>query len=139
MNNLVINLIIYLAFLGFLVSFYIYNKKHNKKKLICPIKSSCDKVVHSKYSEIMGVQLEVLGMVYYLLILISYNAIIIFNPHVLYIFILLLVISLCSVLFSVYLVSLQVFVLKQWCAWCLSSALITLLIFTLSCVNLVLK
>lgn len=139
MNNIAINLIIYLSFVGFLVSFYIYNKKHNKKKLICPMKSSCDKVVHSKYSEIMGIQLEVLGMIYYLLMLVSYNIIIIFNLHILFILILLLVISLCSVLFSIYLASLQVFILKQWCAWCLSSALITLLIFILSCVNFVLN
>jgi uncharacterized membrane protein len=126
--------IIILGILGFSVAFYIYRKKHAKKKLICPMRSNCDTVIHSDYSRMLGIPVEVLGMIYYAVITIAYVVIAVFNHSgwVSTLSLILIAMSMCSVFVSVYLVSLQAFVLKHWCIWCLTSACISVLIFALS-------
>ena len=138
-TNIFIILIIALSFIGFLLATYIYTKKKGNKKLICPIRSNCEQVIHSNYSKIAGIPVEVLGMAYYLFTFFSYSIIFIFNTQTIAIFLVLLGIGVCSFIFSVYLVSVQIFVIKQWCIWCLSSAFISLLIFVLAYSHLVLQ
>jgi len=45
---------------------------------------------------------------------------------------LLLFASLCAFIFSLYLLALQIFVLKKGCSWCIISALTSILIFILT-------
>ncbi len=137
MQTIFINLIILLGLLGFLLSFYIYSKKKTKKKLICPMRSNCDTVIHSDYSKIIGIPVEILGMVYYTLIGSAYSIIFVLDLWSTPVATVLIGISICALLFSVYLVTLQAFVIKQWCTWCLCSALITLIIFLLSYLHFV--
>lgn len=136
MHILIINLIGLLGLVGFIIATYIYGKKKAKKKLICPRRSNCDTVIHSDYSKILGIPVEILGMAYYFFIGSIYSVVFIFDLWSSPIGFILLGISMCSVLFSIYLVSMQVFVIKQWCAWCLGSAAISLLIFVLSYIHL---
>lgn len=136
MHIILINIIGILGLIGFLISAYIYGKKKAKKKLICPRQSNCDTVIHSDYSKILGIPVEVLGMLYYTFIGSVYSIVFIFDlwsPTVAFV---ILGISMCSVLFSIYLVSMQAFVIKQWCAWCLCSAFISILIFIASYIHL---
>lgn len=132
MHILLVNIIVLLGLAGFLISFYIYKKKKTKKKLICPRRSNCETVIHSDYSKILGIPVEVLGIFYYFFISSSYVVTSIFGFWSSYVSIALVGVSMCSVLFSIYLVSIQMFVLKHWCMWCLSSAFISVLIFALS-------
>ncbi len=132
MHTLLINLISLLGLSGFILSFYIYSKKKTKKKLICPMKSNCDTVIHSDYSKIFSIPVEVLGMVYYVLVGSAYSIIFNLGAWSTVWGSILLGISASALLFSIYLVSLQAFVVKHWCVWCLSSALISLMIFILS-------
>jgi uncharacterized membrane protein len=119
------------GFAGFSIAFYIHNKKQKKKKLICPMRSNCEKVIHSDYSKILGLSVEVLGMTYYAFICIFYITSL-FIPLDKTYSLVLFVGSLCSVLFSFYLIFVQAFILRQWCVWCLSSAVISVLICALS-------
>ncbi len=124
-------IIIALGLFGFLLASYIHRKKSAKKKLVCPMRSNCETVIHSDYSKILGVPVEVLGMCYYAFIALSYGV-----YHITYtspIFLIVLSgISLSAVIFSTYLISLQAFVIKQWCTWCLCSAMTSAIIFGLS-------
>ena len=138
MNILIVNLIVLLGLFGFSVSFYIYDKKKQKKKLICPRRSNCETVIHSDYSRILGVPVEVLGMIYYTFISITYSAVFIFHIWSQTTALLLLGVSMCSVLFSVYLVTLQIFIIRHMCVWCLLSAFTSLAIFILSYINIIL-
>ena len=136
MNNIIlINIISILGFSGFIISAYIYHKKSGKKKLICPIRSNCDKVVHSKYSTMLGVPLEVLGMVYYIFIGIAYFKISLLGINYIPLMKGLTMLSGASLLFSVYLLFTQIFTLRQWCAWCMASSAISILIFIFSYLN----
>jgi uncharacterized membrane protein len=136
MHILLINLIELLGLVGFLIAFFIYRKKKAKKKLICPRYSNCDTVIHSDYSKILGIPVETLGMIYYLFIGSAYSLVFVFHFWSPVVAAILLGVSMCSVLFSIYLVSIQAFVVKQWCVWCLCSAFISLLIFILSYIHL---
>ena len=137
LHTILINAICLLGLSGFLIASYIYNKKKGKKKLICPMRSNCDTVTHSDYSKILGIPVELLGMVYYIFIGCSYSFVFILGLWSYPIGIVLLGISICAVLFSLYLVSMQAFVIKHWCTWCLFSALISLLIFVFSYIHIV--
>lgn len=115
---------------GFSVSAYIYQTVQRKKTLTCPIGHTCDSVVHSKYGETFGFKNTLLGMLYYGGIALIYVLEIIeeiqFIPHKQY---LLLGITTGAFFFSLYLIYIQAFVLKEWCSWCVLSALLTTGIF----------
>ncbi len=136
MHVILINLIGLLGIAGFLISAYIYLKKKSKQKLVCPRRSNCDTVIHSDYSKILGIPVEILGMVYYFFAGSVYSYIFIYSLWSTSVGIILVGVSMCAILFSIYLVSLQLFVVKHWCAWCLCSAAICLLIFILSYAHL---
>jgi uncharacterized membrane protein len=135
-------ILILLGLLGFLLASHIHNKKVTKKRLICPRKSDCNSVINSDYSKIFGIPVEVLGMIYYAFTAIYYGVFGIYfinlmsYPHLLdligYTYIFVLCISLCATLFSLYLVFIQAFKIRQWCMWCIGSAIISILIFAIS-------
>jgi uncharacterized membrane protein len=131
-NIFFISAISMLGLIGFFLASYIHRKKKSKKKLICPMHSNCDTVIHSDYSTIVGIPVEGLGMAYYAFIAVIYGTLFLFNLLSAPVVLVLVGISLCSVLFSLYLVSLQAFVLHHFCIWCTSSACTSILIFVLS-------
>lgn len=122
-----------LGLVGFFVAMHIYKEKRADRPLICPIKFDCQSVVHSDYSKFLGVPVEVFGMIYYSLIFILYGvlAFLGFNlPQI--ITLSLAIISLSAFLFSIYLILVQVFILKKFCSWCIVSAIVSSLIFLLT-------
>ena len=121
------------GFAGFSVASYIYRKKHRKLPLVCPMNGNCDLVTHSTYSNFLGMPIERLGMVYYIAVFL-FHAVVLLDPALATPAA--LAVSLGTVtaafFFSLYLVSLQAFVIKQWCTWCVCSAVICLAIVLLS-------
>lgn len=123
-------LIILFAFVGFLIASYIRGKKQAEKPLVCPLEGSCENVVHSEYSTLFRVPLEIWGMLYYGITTVSYILFLMFPEltpalasHAL------LVVSAIAFLFSIYLTGIQAFFIHHWCTWCLFSAGISTLIF----------
>ncbi len=118
---------------GFILASYIYKTKKHSAQLVCPLEGSCEAVVHSDYSKIIGIPVEILGILYYGLIVILYGCFAFF-PLVIPDFASYAVIGITIVafLFSVYLTLVQALVLKQWCTWCLFSAGICTIIFILA-------
>ncbi len=130
MTTPLILLIILCALFGFLLATFIHFKKKLSSPLICPIGHSCDPVVHSDYSRFLGVPVESLGMLYYLLILLCYSLFLIFPALKGESLGLALVgISALAFLFSLYLTAVQAFILREWCTWCLISATLCAIIF----------
>lgn len=127
-------IIIFLAFCGFLIASYIrHHKKNIAEALVCPLKANCDTVIHSDYSKIFGIPVEVLGMIYYSLIAVGYGLAIIFpNLETPIVASGLMFATVCAFVFSIYLTLIQAFALRNWCTWCLFSAAICFLIFILA-------
>ncbi len=121
---------IFFAIAGFLLAGYVYIKKSKKENLVCPMDGKCDEVVNSRYSKFMGVRVELLGMLYYAMIILAYSFILFMPDVVGDVFKFFMTgITVAAFLFSAYLVFIQAFVLRMWCTWCLFSAGFSTFIF----------
>lgn len=122
-----------LALLGLAVSLYLWYVHMSGASALCVGVGGCETVNASRYSEIGGVPVSVLGAFTYLTLL----AIWLLRPRLdielqakasLAIFGL----TLTGVLFSAYLTYLELFVIYAICPWCVSSAIIITGLFILS-------
>ncbi|OGI60645.1 hypothetical protein A2641_01950 [Candidatus Nomurabacteria bacterium RIFCSPHIGHO2_01_FULL_37_25] len=134
-NNILIRLTIFiLGFCGFMVAKHIFKRKNDTEKpLVCPLKFDCHKVVHSDYSKLFGVPVDIFGMIYYGFISVFY-LFFIFRPEPLPFILVnfLITLSLMAFLFSIYLIIVQIFILKNGCFWCIISTFISTFIFILT-------
>lgn len=115
---------IVIALIGFMIASMIRHKKKVGQPLVCPIGSDCESVVYSTYSKFLGIDITNLGVAYYGFIAALYGIFIVFAgslPDYLYVIGFLL--SVGAVVFSMYLVIVQTLVIRQWCFWCILSAL----------------
>lgn len=119
-----------IAFGGLSITSYIHRKKSTEQPMVCPIGSNCEAVVHSEYSKMFHIPLEVIGALYYTIMVLTYSLFLVApDLHSAGAAIIILEMTGVAFLFSVYLVSVQAFVLKEWCTWCLGSGAISCLIF----------
>src|SRR3989344_6807571 len=130
MNLTASTIIVLWAIAGFGLAAYIYRAKKRAKPLVCPLRSDCEAVIYSDFSRLLGIPLEMLGMLYYGLIIVSYAVFAYYpvwkTPLATFA---LLVLTTVAFLFSIYLTLVQIFAIRQWCAWCLTSAGFCAIIF----------
>lgn len=126
-------LIILLASVGFVIAFYIHHKTRSGEKMVCYIGGDCGNVIHSEYAKFFGIPNTALGMVYFAALALAHAAHVVYpwlnTPF--FIFGILSVTAL-AFLFSLYLVFIQAFAIKDWCEWCLTAAAISASIFGVS-------
>ena len=115
-----------LGFCGFMVARHIRYHKKTGKLLVCPIRFDCNTVVNSDYSKFFGIPVDILGIAYYCLVFVSY-LFFIFTPGLLPNFLIgfMITLSMIAFIFSLYLIGVQIFVLKKGCSWCIVSAIIS--------------
>ena len=113
----------FIALIGLVDSFYIYFIKKKNKKLACFIGKDCNKVLNSKYGKTFGIHNEIAGIIYYIIIIV-----LLVQPTV-QIMIFLNMIAGLSTLFTLYLLFVQLVILKEWCDYCLFASLINIAIF----------
>jgi len=122
--------IVILSSIGILDSFYLYYSKKHEKKIVCVIWEDCDAVVKSSYGKTFGIDNAIGGILYYAMIF-SYGIVTLLNRNIFketIVYYLIVIASIGSVLFSIYLTAVQAFVLKKWCEYCIVSSIISLLI-----------
>jgi len=125
-----------LSAIGLITSWHIYNKKSNKERLVCKIGDKCQEVVTSKYSTMFGIKNETLGMLFYISVAVLTVTMMTGVDSILRIPLLLGLVIMTggATLYSLVLTYIQVFVLKEWCEYCLISAAATAAIFVLELV-----
>lgn len=118
---------------GFGVAKYIHHIKTSNKQLVCPVGSNCNAVISSRYAKFLGISLEYWGMAYYAFIFLAYMTLIFKEQFFSETFSFLLFgITVAAFFFSLYLLFIQAFILRQWCIWCLLSAGLSIIIFIIS-------
>jgi uncharacterized membrane protein len=129
--NILQIIIFLLAIVGISTARKIWKEKNTGQPFVCPLGGKCNNVIHSKYGNVLGLGMEKLGFVFYALIILfvlflafSGSSVLISNIYPLF-----FLLTLIGFIFSVYLTCLQAFVIKDWCTWCLLSALTSTLIF----------
>ncbi len=111
-------LIIALSLVGLADAAYVLYTQRTGKTLRCLIGKSCDIVTKSRYATTFGIDNSAAGAVFYLLLI----AAVLIAPAVPWP--LVLAASLIASIFSLYLVYLQLFVIKELCDYCMLSAFI---------------
>lgn len=130
MNNIWHIILIFAAFCGFFLAFYIRHKKQTHNKIACPLNSDCDAVVYSEYSKFFGIPLEIIGLLYYGIVILSHALFIVIPVFAVPVVVFsVLILTITAFLFSLYLTFIQVFTIRQWCVWCLISAALCAVIF----------
>lgn len=130
-------IIIILGGSGFGIAAYIRHTKKRNKTLVCPLHAHCETVVHSEYAQFLGLPVEFLGMVYYGLV-VGVTAILLVVPswNTPSAILGTMVLTLGAVAFSLYLTIIQLFVIHEWCSWCLVSACLCVVIASFSLASL---
>lgn len=126
-------LIIFLAFAGFILAWYLGHKKRTPEPMICPLKGDCAAVIRSEFSSFLGIPVERLGLLYYALVALLYGALLIWPEAATPVVVLFAVgVSLSAFLFSAYLTFIQLGFIQEICTWCLLSAFFSTAIFFVS-------
>jgi len=123
---------IFLALIGVIDSFYLFIFKLSKNNAMCLGNGDCATVNASRYSEIYGIPVSLLGLIAYLailaLLIFEYRNIVTKENSNLLIF----GISLVGVIFSAYLTYIEYFVIFAVCPFCVLSAIVIALLFFIS-------
>ena len=126
-----------LAGIGFVDSLYLTYVKLSNSYAICGPIGDCESVNTSKYAEIAGIPIALLGVGAYLIIILlllmenrgdywaEYGPIMVFG------------ISLAGVLYSAYLTYVEIYVLRAICPYCVVSAVVLVLLLALATTRLV--
>ena len=121
--------IVILALIGIGDTAYLIHKASKKEKLSCPLGSDCNTVLNSKWSTTLGVRNDLLGLLYYLGVLLGTLGIIYALPFAALIKSGLLLASAGAFFLSGYLTYVQIKNLDHICFYCLISAIVSTLIF----------
>ena len=118
-----------LAILGMANAGYLAYAHRRRVPLICPLDHDCGAVTESGWARVAGIRNELLGVFFYAAAL-GFALTPLFLPdNAVSIKIASIFFTGAGLIFSVFLTFLQAFVIKQYCFYCLISALITMLLF----------
>ena len=127
---------IVLAIIGLLVSIYMTIYKYSNNEAMCIGSSGCSEVNASRYSEINGIPVALLGVIGYTIIL----ALLFLERRPGFFqqngSILLFGVSLIGFLFTLYLIYLEIALIKAYCPFCLTSQAVMTVIFIISVIRL---
>jgi len=126
-----------LTIIGLLVSIYMTIYKVTSNEAMCIGSTGCSEVNASRYSEINGIPVAVLGVIGYatiLALLFLDNRLSFFQENGSLIF---FGVSLMGFLFTLYLIYLEVALIKAYCPFCLASQAVMIIIFIISVIRLV--
>jgi uncharacterized membrane protein len=110
--------------IGFIIASVIRHKKKVGQALVCPLGSDCNSVVYSSYSKFFGIDIATLGICYYGFITSLYTFFALFPSIDIpdYWYVIGFLLSVLAVIFSIFLIIVQGLVIKEWCVWCVLSA-----------------
>lgn len=137
MENRLRQITIALTIIGLLVSIYMTIYKVTNNESMCIGSSGCSEVNASRYSEINGIPVAVLGVIGYaailaLLFLEQRPGVFQQNGTMMF-----FGISLLGFLFTLYLIYLEVALIKAYCPFCLTSQAVMTVIFIISVIRLI--
>jgi len=118
-------ILVILLLLGASDAVYLIYKNRPGQALVCPLNTSCHAVLKSKWNKFLGVRNEIWGILYYLGI---FCLILLYLYNFIGANILLITVSF-GVFYSAVLTYVQIFKIKEYCPFCLFSAIINVLIF----------
>jgi len=126
----ILGLILVVALVGLADASYLTLEHYRGEVPPCSLTEGCETVTTSKYSEILGVPVALLGALFYLAVLFSVFFIVTEKKFNLVCW--LAYLSWVGLLAAVYFTAIQAFVLRAYCQYCLVSAGSSTVIFILA-------
>ncbi|MFA6352814.1 MAG: vitamin K epoxide reductase family protein [Candidatus Paceibacterota bacterium] len=120
-KNLILVSLLLLSLIGFVDSLFIHVKSVENYPISCFVIEGCDLVLYSSYATLFGVHLPWFGMAFYFLLFLI--TALYLGRSKKYLINLLIILVSVGVLFSLYLIYLQAFVINNFCSYCLLSLL----------------
>lgn len=120
--------LIVLALLGLLDAGYLAYEHYRHKPLVCPLDHDCSVVTESRWSHVFGIRNEVLGLLFYLSLFIGAISVFFLPQYTDILLLLFFLASILAFLFSIFLAGIQFWVIRDYCFYCLISALINLFV-----------
>ena len=117
-----------LSLAGFLDSVYL-TATHYSGSIKCTL-SGCTDVLTSSYASFWGIPVALFGAIYYFIILLA--ALLYIDRQAKISILAISILPIFGFIFTLWLLYLQIFVLKALCQYCLLSALISIILFILS-------
>ncbi|NQV11851.1 vitamin K epoxide reductase family protein [Candidatus Uhrbacteria bacterium] len=117
------------SFLGFLDSLYLTIQHYSGEEITCNIVHGCEIVTNSVYSMIGPVPVALLGVLYYLAIMLA--VLIYWDTGRIKIMKLAGLMTTAGFVMSLYFLAIQAFVLNAFCQYCLVSAMTSTVLFIL--------
>ena len=105
----------FVALAGFLVAGYLTWVHFDGAALVCVVGGGCETVQESDYAEVLGVPVATLGLVSYAVV----AGLVVWDTGISRLGA--AMIALVGLLFSMYLLALQAFVIDAYCVWCLAN------------------
>ena len=130
LNRSLLLVVSLLSVVGLIDSLYLTVTHYTNASVPCNLTQGCETVLRSSYSEIFGIPLAALGIVFYI---VSLGSSIFFIQHNKF-YSWLSAWGVVGFLSTLYLLFIQAFVLRAFCQYCLLSALTSSLIFTITTV-----
>jgi uncharacterized membrane protein len=121
-----------IALLGFADASYLTIEHFRGVIPPCTIVSGCEVVLTSAYSFILGIPVSLLGAIYYLIILVGVFSFI--ESKKTGLLKLALLLTVFGMVFSLWFLYVQIFILGSYCLYCLVSALTSTILFVTACV-----
>lgn len=118
-----------LSIVGTVNAGYLAYRHYRRKPLVCPLDHDCSVVTESRWASIFGVRNEVLGLIFYAGNVLAMVAALSAPSLSSQLYFLLAAADAAGFLFSLFLVYLQIFVIKDYCFYCIISAFLALLLF----------
>lgn len=133
---MILNLVgLFLSLMGIYISFLIHQEKKKESGMSCFLNGQCESVLKSKYSKVLGINLEYFGIIFYALLAWFFTGSVLNIEFFLKLKILAFICISGGFLFSIYLACVQKFIIKNWCTWCLFSGLTNFLLFVSVLIN----
>ena len=120
-------LFVLLSFLGFITAFYLTVEHYRGLPVNCIVLSGCDKVLSSSYSEVFGIPVALFGVIYYFFVFST--SLFFLSGHSKKFLIAALLATPVGFLASVWFVTLQLFIIKAICFYCMVSAFLSTTLF----------
>lgn len=113
---------------GIITSGYLVWKHSRKQPLVCPMNHDCSIVTESIWSHLFYVRNEGLGLLFYLGMLVAGLGVTFLSDYAGVLRLLIRISTTFGVLFSLFLLFIQFKVIKDYCFYCLISAMMTILL-----------
>lgn len=127
-----------LSMVGVGISTFLAYEYLQPSPIACPITGGgCETVRKSEYSAVFGISIPYLGILYYLTT--ASLSILLTQSYQKLLDQLRLALSFAALIFGIYLTSLEAFVIKAWCFWCVASFIVSVLILMLALKSVLVK